>query len=85
MKNCPMCGGQCRAHKLPLHGPYFRVYQSCYFCNYHRKWVNQPEAKNMKPLKATKCPKKKKPNQTSKDKVKVSVNAKDHHYAAGDA
>lgn len=46
MKTCPMCDRKCRCTKY-TRGPYFIVYQSCYFCSYQRKWANQPEARNM--------------------------------------
>ncbi|XP_028444738.1 THAP domain-containing protein 4-like [Perca flavescens] len=46
MKNCPMCNRNCRCTKR-FRSPYFIVYQSCYYCNYQRKWANQPEARNM--------------------------------------
>ncbi|XP_059196551.1 uncharacterized protein LOC131977324 isoform X1 [Centropristis striata] len=70
MKNCPMCDRKCRCNKR-TQGPYFIVYQSCYFCNYQRKWANQPEARNMNIYNSNK-PKPKKP----KPKDKVSGNAK---------
>lgn len=46
MKTCPLCSKQCRCNKY-ARGPYFIVYQSCYFCDYRRKWASQPEAINM--------------------------------------
>ncbi|XP_029997685.1 uncharacterized protein LOC115424503 isoform X2 [Sphaeramia orbicularis] len=46
MKTCPLCSKQCRCNKY-TRGPYFIVYQSCYFCDYRRKWASQPEAINM--------------------------------------
>ncbi|XP_068582703.1 THAP domain-containing protein 1-like isoform X3 [Cebidichthys violaceus] len=69
MKNCPMCDRKCRCTKRTC-GPYFIVYQSCYFCNYQRKWANQPEARNMNIQKANTPPKKK-----LRPKNKVSVKA----------
>ncbi|XP_056227532.1 uncharacterized protein LOC130166166 isoform X2 [Seriola aureovittata] len=69
MKSCPMCNKKCRCSKH-TRGPYFIVYQSCYFCDYQRKWASQPEAKNMNIHKAHTPPKKK-----LQAKDKVSVNA----------
>ncbi|XP_044047156.1 uncharacterized protein LOC122873900 isoform X2 [Siniperca chuatsi] len=70
MKNCPMCNRKCRCSKR-TRGPYFIVYQSCYFCHYQRKWASQPEARNMNTPKAH-TPSKRK----LQPKDKVSVNAK---------
>ncbi|XP_073338521.1 THAP domain-containing protein 1-like isoform X2 [Pagrus major] len=70
MKNCPMCDRKCRCTKHNR-GPYFIVYQSCYFCHYQRKWANQPEALNMNINKAYTAPKRK-----HRLKEKVCVNAK---------
>ncbi|XP_037620622.1 THAP domain-containing protein 1-like [Sebastes umbrosus] len=70
MKNCPMCDRKCRCSKRTC-GPYFIVYQSCYFCNYQRKWANQPEARSMNIHKANVPPKKR-----LRPKNKASVNAK---------
>ncbi|XP_029287357.1 uncharacterized protein LOC115008145 isoform X2 [Cottoperca gobio] len=70
MKDCPMCDRKCRCSKY-TRGPYFIVYQSCYFCNYQRKWANQPEARNINFHKANTAPKRKR-----QPKDKVSVNAK---------
>ncbi|XP_078135689.1 uncharacterized protein LOC144536411 isoform X3 [Sander vitreus] len=64
MKNCPMCDRNCRCIKR-TRSPYFIVYQSCYYCNYQRKWANQPEARNMDIR-----------NKKLKPTNKVSVNAK---------
>ena len=64
MKNCPMCNRNCRCTKR-TRSPYFIVYQSCYYCNYQRKWANQPEARNMDIR-----------NKKLKPTNKVSVNAK---------
>ncbi|GLD48838.1 uncharacterized protein AKAME5_000273700 [Lates japonicus] len=38
MKSCPECNRKCRCSKH-TRGPYFIVYQSCYFCDYQRKWA----------------------------------------------
>ncbi|XP_035516429.1 uncharacterized protein LOC118327247 [Morone saxatilis] len=65
MKNCPMCNRKCHCRKH-TQGPYFIVYQSCYFCHYQRKWANQPEARNMNICKAHTQPKRK---LQPKDKV----------------
>lgn len=70
MKNCPMCDRKCRCTKHSR-GPYFIVYQSCYFCHYQRKWASQPEALNMNINKAHTGPKGK-----IQPKEKVCVNAK---------
>lgn len=70
MKNCPMCDRKCRCTKHSR-GPYFIVYQSCYFCHYQRKWASQPEALNMNINKAHTGPKKK-----HQPKEKLCVNAK---------
>ncbi|XP_051240096.1 uncharacterized protein LOC127354292 [Dicentrarchus labrax] len=70
MKNCPMCNRKCRCIKR-TQGPYFIVYQSCYFCHYQRKWANQPEARNMNIHKAHTQPKRK-----LQPKDKVCGNAK---------
>ncbi|XP_031145413.1 uncharacterized protein LOC116043045 isoform X11 [Sander lucioperca] len=64
MKNCPMCDRNCRCTKR-TRSPYFIVYQSCYYCNYQRKWANQPEARNLDFR-----------NKKLKPTNKVSVNAK---------
>ncbi|XP_075946438.1 uncharacterized protein LOC142948347 isoform X1 [Anarhichas minor] len=69
MKNCPMCDRKCRCTKRTC-DPYFIVYQSCYFCNYQRKWANQPEARDMNIQKANTPPKKK-----LRPKNKASVKA----------
>ncbi|GAA6227036.1 THAP domain-containing protein 8-like [Lates japonicus] len=68
MKNCPMCNRKCRCSKH-TRGPYFIVYQSCYYCDYQRKWASQPEAKNMNIHKPNTLPKKK---LQPKDKVFVN-------------
>ncbi len=70
MRNCPMCNRKCRCSKH-TRGPYFIVYQSCYFCHYQRKWASQPEARNMNTHKAHTQPKRK-----LQPKDKVSANAK---------
>ncbi|KAM8772225.1 uncharacterized protein AB9X84_008238 isoform 4-T4 [Acanthopagrus schlegelii] len=70
MKNCPMCDRKCRCTKHSR-GPYFIVYQSCYFCHYQRKWASQPEALNMNINKAHTGSKGK-----NQPKEKVCVNAK---------
>uniref|UniRef100_UPI0037E8A724 uncharacterized protein isoform X1 n=2 Tax=Semicossyphus pulcher TaxID=241346 RepID=UPI0037E8A724 len=70
MNNCPMCNRKCRCSKRTC-GPYLIVYQKCYFCDYQRKWANQPEAANMNIYRPPK-PAKRKPQP----KNKVSVNAK---------
>ncbi|XP_073320794.1 uncharacterized protein [Pagrus major] len=70
MKNCPMCDRKCRCTKHNR-GPYFIVYQSCYFCHYQRKWASQPEALNMNINKAHTAPKRK-----HQPKEKVCVNTK---------
>ncbi|XP_042287440.1 uncharacterized protein LOC122978844 isoform X1 [Thunnus albacares] len=51
MKTCPMCDRQCRCSKH-TRGPYFIVYQNCYFCDFQRKWASQPEALNANAYKA---------------------------------
>nr|XP_043883865.1 uncharacterized protein LOC122770804 isoform X1 [Solea senegalensis] len=53
MRNCPACDRKCRCRKFNRR-PYFAVYQSCYYCDYQRKWVNQPEAKDTKFQRAPK-------------------------------
>ncbi|XP_078146523.1 uncharacterized protein LOC139930199 isoform X1 [Centroberyx gerrardi] len=58
LEHCPKCNRKCRCTKH-TRSPYFIVYQSCYFCEYRRKWANQPEARNIKILKQ-RGPKKKK-------------------------
>ncbi|XP_042341246.1 THAP domain-containing protein 5-like [Plectropomus leopardus] len=68
MKNCPMCDRKCRCTKY-TRGPYFIVYQSCYFCSYQRKWASQPEARNINIHKAT-------PKKKPRPKDKASGNAK---------
>lgn len=70
IKDCPMCDRRCRCTKF-TRGPYFIVYQSCYFCNYQRKWASQPEARDLNIHKAQVTPKRK---QQPKDKA--SGNAK---------
>ncbi|XP_029907318.1 uncharacterized protein LOC115359117 [Myripristis murdjan] len=59
MENCPRCNKKCRCTKH-ARSPYFIVYQSCYFCEYRRKWASQPEAKNMNLFKQRSEPRKKK-------------------------
>ncbi|KAM7393960.1 hypothetical protein PAMP_020793 [Pampus punctatissimus] len=51
MKTCPMCDRKCRCTKH-TRGPYFIVYQNCYFCDFQRKWASQPEAINANAYKA---------------------------------
>ncbi|XP_042255144.1 uncharacterized protein LOC121887991 isoform X1 [Thunnus maccoyii] len=58
MKTCPMCDRQCRCHKYSR-GPYFIVFQKCYFCDFQRKWASQPEALNADAYKAYIPPRKK--------------------------
>ncbi|XP_071382064.1 uncharacterized protein [Centroberyx affinis] len=58
LEHCPKCNRKCRCTKH-TRSPYFIVYQNCYFCEYRRKWANQPEARNIKILKQ-RGPKKKK-------------------------
>ncbi|XP_063739850.1 uncharacterized protein LOC134864637 isoform X2 [Eleginops maclovinus] len=62
MKDCPMCGRKCRCTKQTK-GPFLIVYQSCYFCNYQRKWANQPEVRNMNFKKKNKARKRCQPKE----------------------
>ncbi|XP_041641098.1 uncharacterized protein LOC121508364 isoform X3 [Cheilinus undulatus] len=77
MRNCPMCNRMCRCSKR-INGAYLIIYQSCYFCQYSRKWANQPGATDINIQKAKKQvkkkrqpkPKKKEPEKAEAEPVK---------------
>lgn len=66
-----MCNRKCRCSKR-TRSPYLKVYQSCYFCHYQRKWASQPKGRIMNIYKkAHNLPKSK-----HKPHDKLSVNTK---------
>ncbi|XP_034543584.1 uncharacterized protein zgc:158320 isoform X2 [Notolabrus celidotus] len=71
MKTCPMCNRKCRSNKY-VRGPYFTVYQSCYFCHYQRRWGSQPGAANLKVQKPIEKKVKPKKNVCEKTKAQSS-------------
>ncbi|XP_056136977.1 uncharacterized protein LOC130113409 [Lampris incognitus] len=76
LKYCPKCNRQCRCTKKTK-GVYFIVNQSCYFCEYRRKWANQPEAKDIPISSCRRKQQKKKRPQLDKVSVNISIQPSD--------
>ncbi|XP_056136932.1 uncharacterized protein LOC130113370 [Lampris incognitus] len=76
LKYCPKCNRQCRCTKKTK-GVYFIVIQSCYFCEYRRKWANQPEAKDIPITSCRRKQRKKKRPQLDKVSVNISIQPSD--------